>query len=127
MVAPAREPVGLPLDGPADLAAVKSDLRLNDSADDEILHRIIAAVNALVRSWPVAAQAADPETDAPARKWPAHIVQGATMLAGRLYRRRNSPAGFESFADTGAVYVQRNDPDIALLLHLGTYTAPAVG
>jgi hypothetical protein len=50
------------------------------------------------------------------------------MLAGRLYRRRNSPAGVEAFSDLGgAVYVQRNDPDIALLLRTGAYARPMVG
>jgi hypothetical protein len=49
------------------------------------------------------------------------------MLAGRLWRRRNSPAGVESFAGDAAVYVSRNDPDVAQLLGLGAYTPPAVG
>ena len=47
---------------------------------------------------------------------------------GRLYRRRNSPAGVESFSDIGgAVYVQRNDPDIAMMLGIGTYARPVIG
>jgi hypothetical protein len=52
---------------------------------------------------------------------------GARMLAGRLYRRRNNPAGMAEFAAEGPVFIQRNDPDIAMLLRIGAYTPPRVG
>jgi hypothetical protein len=51
----------------------------------------------------------------------ADIVLGANMLVSRLWQRRNSPLGFEAIADQGAVYVSRNDPDVAMLLGLGPY------
>lgn len=52
---------------------------------------------------------------------------GATMLAARLWRRRNSPEGVATFTADGAMYVQRNDPDIAMLLGIGAYAPPVVG
>jgi hypothetical protein len=33
----------------------------------------------------------------------------------------------EVFTDQGAIYVQRNDPDVAQLLRLGTFAGPVVG
>lgn len=123
----AQEVPGLPSAGPVTLAALKDELGIADDADDVTLGRIVLAVNRKVRRWPVAAYAAAPTVDPDDRAWPEDIVQGAVMLASRLSRRRNSPAGFESFAGEGAVYVQRNDPDIAQLLELGTYQPPMVG
>lgn len=57
----------------------------------------------------------------------AAVALGATMLAARLYRRRNSPEGVATFTGEGAVYVQRNDPDVGLLLGLGGNAPPVVG
>jgi hypothetical protein len=59
--------------------------------------------------------------------WSAAVDRGANMLGGRLFRRRNSPSGVETFSGDGVVYVQRSDPDIAQLLQLGDYSKPAVG
>jgi hypothetical protein len=57
-----------------------------------------------------------------------HASWAPRMLAGRLYRRRNNPAGLADFAaEGGPVFVQRNDPDIAMLLRIGAYTPPRVG
>lgn len=114
---------GLPEGGPADLPRVKLQLSIgaDDTRDDDRLNAIVAAVNSLVRTWPVAAAAVNEPT------WPAHIVEGAAMLAARLFRRKNSPAGVEVFASQGAAYVMRTDPDIAMLLKLGSYSTPQVG
>lgn len=115
---------GLPDSGPATLPGTKAFLRIGpgDVKDDESILATVAAVNALVRSWPVAKVAAG------AADWTApnlaHVVLGADMLAGRLWRRRNSPAGVEVFGADGPAYVSRNDPDIARLLRLNL---PAVG
>jgi hypothetical protein len=49
------------------------------------------------------------------------------MMAGRLFRRRESPAGVAAFGELGAVYVMRNDPDVAMLLGLGSWAKPMVG
>lgn len=112
---------GLPEGGPVHRAALKDQLGLTDSEDDAFLDRIVLAVNRKVRRWPVSRYAAGEES------WPADVVEGAMMLCVRLYRRRNSPSGVESFGAEGAVYVQRNDPDIGMLLELGTWSRPQVG
>lgn len=60
-------------------------------------------------------------------EWPEYWKQGAKMLAQRVYRRRDSPAGVEAMGELGPVYVSRNDPDLAQLLELGRYAKPVVG
>lgn len=52
---------------------------------------------------------------------------GGLMLAARLYRRRNSPAGVEVLGDLGATYVSKYDSDLAMMIGLGHYTPPRVG
>lgn len=120
-IMPGTEWPDLPPEGPATLPNVKVQLAITDDDDDERLEFIIAAVNSQVRTWPVAESGVD------ADQWPVRIQLGAVMLCTRLFRRKNSPAGVESFGSQGAVYVQRNDPDIAMLLGLGSWSAPAVG
>lgn len=112
-----------PGEGPTTLPRVKARLRIpdEDTRDDDELLELVGAVNAQVRAWPVSAAAVGLET------WPDHIAAGARMLVCRLYRRRNSPAGVEAFGEAGAVYVMRQDPDIAMLLKLGPWQRPAVG
>lgn len=78
-----------------------------------------AAVNAVVRRFVA--------VPADGVAWESDKVVGAVMLAGRIYTRRNSPAGVATFGAEGAVYVQRNDPDVAMLLGLGPYSPLAVG
>ena len=121
------EPAGLPPAGPADLDAVKTELRLTDPADDAHIAAIVDTVNALTRRLPTARRSADPATDPVAREWFPPTVRGAIMLAARLYARRNSPAGVESFGELGPVYVSRNDPDVSMLLEIGAYAPPAIG
>lgn len=50
--------------------------------------------------------------------WAADTWLGATMLGARLVRRRNSPAGIESWTSDVAAYVRNQDPDVASLLRL---------
>lgn len=107
--------------GPATLQQLKQLLKISDSdtTQDDELERVLAAVNDYVAGLPVSQP--NPTDPAP---WPARTVQGAGMLASRLHRRKGSPAGVEAFGELGAVYVQRNDPDIAWLLKLGAYAKP---
>lgn len=121
------EPPGLPPGGPAELEAVKLELRLTDSGDDAALSAIVAAVNAIIRRLPTANKSADPLTPPIDREWFPPTVRGSVMLAARLFSRRNSPAGVESFGELGPVYVTRNDPDISLLLEIGAYAPPTIG
>ena len=79
----------------------------------------VAAVNALLAGYPWLLDD-DGEPDAAA-------TTGALMLAGRLYRRKNSLSGVEALGDTGALYVARTDPDIARLLRIEQHATPKVG
>jgi hypothetical protein len=117
------ELAGLPEGGPASMTATKVMLSIDatDVRDDAELSNIVAAVNAEVRTWPVSTAAVG------AAAWPANLERGAHMLAARLFRRRNSPAGVESFGSLGAAYVMRTDPDIAMLLKLGSWQRPGLG
>lgn len=109
-----------PATPPTSAAAVREWLTLTGDvvADEAKVALYVAAVNVMVTRF------AAPEADG---TWGADITLGATMLAGRLYRRRNNPAGVAEFAAEGPVFVQRNDPDIAQLLRVGSYTPPRVG
>lgn len=120
---PRTELAGLPDGGPATLAGVKVHLSITDTRDDTRITAQVAAVNRLVRSWPCSEPAVDAAT------WDAapDVVEGATMLAARLFRRKESPAGVESMGPLGAAYVMRSDPDVAMLLQLGPYAGPEVG
>lgn len=64
----------------------------------------------------VATFAADPD-----------VVQGALLLAARIYARKGSPQGLASYGDFGPAPVTRLDPDIERLLSVGRYGRPAVG
>lgn len=121
----------LPATGPIDADDVKAlpyvgaDL---DPVELDRLDNIVAAVNDFVRGLPIAGKARrDTQEAADAAPWPARITEGATMLAGRLWRRRDTPGGVAVLGDAGPVYVRRNDPDVALLLQLGEHGKPAVG
>jgi hypothetical protein len=47
---------------------------------------------------------------------PEPVREAATLLAMRLYKRKDTPLGFEGFQEFGAVRITRIDPDIAELL-----------
>jgi len=47
------------------------------------------------------------------------------MYAAREYRRRNSPAGIETFGDQTS-FVSRFDPDIDRALQTGSYAGPVI-
>ena len=115
-------PEPLPVEPAVDETTVKTWAGINDTDDDGILDEIAAAVDVFIRGLRVA-----DETARGKGEWPAPIRLGAKMLAARLYRRRNSPDGVAAFTGEGAVYVQRNDPDIAVMLRLGAHASPAVG
>lgn len=122
-VIPSLEPLAPHPDGPASLAAVKTYLHISEleTRTDALLTEIVAAVNVKVKALPIS------EAHHGAEVWPADIVHGAVMLCARLYQRRNTAQGYEAFGDGGAVYIQRNDPDIAMMLELGSYAKPKLG
>lgn len=114
----------LPTGEPTTKDKAKAWAGVDDTVDDAVFVQLVAAVNAFVRGLPVA-QRYDADPALPA--WPGTIELGATMLAARLYRRRNTPGGVEVATGLGFAYVRRTDPDVAQLLELGDYAAPAVG
>jgi len=63
----------------------------------------------------------------PNGEWDATTRLGATMLAARWLRRRNSPNGVEALTETGISYVSRYDPDLARMLRIDGYQLPKVG
>lgn len=121
--------MALPATGPASLEGVKAHLggsySEGDASDDDAITLCVGATNAAVRGYPVA-QLADGAADWSGGQLQG-VVLGATLLAARLFRRRNSPDGVVAFAGDTPLYVQRMDPDVALLLQLGANAAPAVG
>lgn len=108
-----------PATGPATADATKAQLSLVTEATDAIVDAAVAAANVYVRRQRCA--------DIDATEWPADVELGANMLAARLVRRRNSPDGVAALTDAGAVYIARTDPDIGMLLQVGSYATPAVG
>jgi hypothetical protein len=111
-----------------DPADVKRWLRLADAVDDDLVADCAAAVEPQVeRSRPdqwIVTVTADDVTRVYTPD--GEVYQAAVMLAGRVYRRRNSPGGIELFADSVA-YVARYDPDIQRALRQGAWAMPAVG
>jgi len=57
---------------------------------------------------------------------PPDVYQGAVQWAGRIYRRRNSPAGIESMGES-VTYAAPSDPDLDQWLRRGRYRMPGVG
>lgn len=120
-------PLNLPAAGPTTPELVKGWLSIDDDVDDTEIGKAVAAVNQLVRRMPVCQLVAAPEGEDPPAGWPDDVELGATMLAARVARRRATPGGVEAAGAFGIAYVRRNDPDVAQLLRLGEYGAPAVG
>lgn len=113
----------LPTEGPTARNDVKAWSGINDDRNDDQVDLVVNAVNAFVRRLPVAQRF---NTD-PAPEWSADVKLGATMLAARVFRRKNTPGGVEAAGAFGVAYVRRNDPDVAQMLELGEYGSPAVG
>lgn len=92
--------------------------RAPESDEDlESVTEVVEAVCSIVPTW----------LQEPADGWAAHHHLGATMLAARLYRRRDSPGGVADFGMEGAGYVSGNWPDVAMLLGIGSYSVGRVG
>jgi hypothetical protein len=112
---------------PADVRAWLRDNAQPPASSDTEVGRVCAMTEAHVErcrpEWgstegdpPVSTYAPDAET-----------YQGAVMYAARELRRRNSPAGVETFGDVGVSFVAKYDPDIDRALCTGGYLRPGVG
>lgn len=96
-----------------------------DASDDAWLAGCVDAVVALVdRCRAAAGTTGDPPV--PAIPDPSACNAGH-LLTMRLYGRRNSAQGIATFAEIGAVYVSRYDPDIEQQLRIGAYLRPGTG
>jgi len=104
---------------------VRAWLRLPAGQDDDLVQQCAAAVGPEVqRSRP---DRWNHDVDPPEYVPDAEVYQGAVMLAAKLYRRRNSPAGIvEGFGDA-VTYVARYDPEVQRALQQGAWSRPAVG
>lgn len=133
MTVPVPYPVGW-----LQLADVKRQLALDDADtdDDALIKAVIDAtepevcrarpdtVNPLPPVPSRRQRAGTPGTTTPADYPDAY--QGAVMMAARVVRRRNSPAGIESFGES-VTYVAAYDPDLDRFLRRGRYRLPGVG
>lgn len=102
-----------------------------DALDDPLIRRVSAAVEPQVQdSRPDLWMPVDPEGGldelSPAYVPDAEVYQAAVMLAARVVRRRNSPGGLETFAES-VTYVSQWDPEIQRALRQGPWRPPAVG
>ena len=105
------------------LADVKRQLALDntDTTDDVLINDCIEATEPEVcRARPDACIPPSTPADFP------DAYRGGVMLAARLVRRRNSPAGIESFGES-VTYVAAYDPDLDRFLRRGRYRLPGVG
>lgn len=105
------------------LADVKRQLAMDatDTADDVLIQDVIDACEPEVcrarpDSWD--------EVRTPATTPDAY--RGGVMLAARVVRRRNSPAGIESFGES-VTYVASFDPDLDRFLRRNRHRMPGVG
>lgn len=117
------EPLPLPVADPTstDIVIATYKIRNVTAEDRSRIDSIVEAVNDYVRTLRVADKARG------STAWPANIVEGATMLAGRIWRRKDTPGGTYTVGGDVPVFVHRQDPDVAMLLGLGSYGKPDVG
>lgn len=94
-----------------------------DTAEDAIITECVAAANSVVGRY---VGEDEPTDDTVPSATDCRIA--ATMLASRLYRRRNSPEGIQGITPEGiAIGIVRSDADIARLLRIDSYTIPMIG
>lgn len=109
-------------------ADVKAWLRLQaqDASDDDLLRAVSAMAEPYVQrcrpEWS-GLDVTDPDHPVAVYLPDAETYQGAVMYAAREYRRRNSPAGIETFGEVTS-FVARFDPDIDRALQTGIYARP---
>lgn len=105
-----------------DLATCKLWLGLTGTGEDTLVTMCLDSTVAGVAGLPIVAN--DPAATSDPATWSDSVRLGAIMLTARRYRRRNSPGGIESYAES-VLYVAKYDPEIASLLRLSDQKAPA--
>jgi len=110
---------------------VRHWLRINDAGDETDqaeTERVCVQTEAYVqRCRPEFYTVPVDPADTPLYEPDGETYQGAVMYAARELRRRNSPAGIETFADGGATFVAKFDADIERALRTGAWNRPGVG
>jgi hypothetical protein len=126
--APAYAPTWL---DPADVRAWLRDNAQPPASSDLEVDRVCAMAEIHVQGcrpeWSTTTTPAPPDPPVTTYTPDAETYQGAVMYAARELRRRNSPAGVETFGDAGLTFVAKYDPDIDRALHTGAYLRPGVG
>jgi hypothetical protein len=102
---------------------VRGWLKLPAGQDDDLVTRCCAAVEITVQRCRPDGWSTD---EVPVYRPDAEILQGATMFAAKVYRRRNSPAGVESFGES-VIYTSTKDAETAIFLRQGQWAMPGVG
>lgn len=107
---------------------VRAWLRLPADLDADLLAACSAAVEPQVQryrpdQWIVTITA---EGETRVYQPDPEVYQAGVMLAARLYRRRNSAAGIETFADS-ILYVAKYDPEIERALRSGSWRRAVIG
>ncbi len=121
MAAPTFTPTWL---DPADVRDWLRDKGIPPASTDAELDRICAQTEAHAqRHRPEWWNAEDPPAYVP----DGETYQGAVMYAAKVCRRRNSPAGVETFGDAGIVFTPKFDAEVDRALHTGGFLHPAVG
>ena len=102
---------------------VRGWLQLPPGDEDTIVNDCVDAANSIVGRY-VGEDVPTDETVPSA----TDCRIAATMLAARLYRRRNSPEGVQGITPEGvAIGIVRSDADIARLLRIDSYSTPMIG
>jgi hypothetical protein len=112
---------------PPALDALKDDLGVNDSRDDERLQRVLDAAVAFVErvhagGYDFGTDDSDPPLPTPS----SDIELGTVRLAGRWHIRRRSPDGLIQMGDLGTARVTSYDVDIDRLLRIGRYRGSVI-
>lgn len=96
----------------------------NAGQGDAYLDLVVKATNAFIEGLPDKPVTLDAEGET---VWSDSTVLAGIMLGARLYNRRNSANGIESFSEAGTSYVSRYDSDISRMLRIDGYKMPRVG
>jgi hypothetical protein len=97
---------------------------LSRPLEDQQALEVLEAVNSLVPTFAVPRGVVDEDGT---RTWAKHQRTGATLLAARLERRKDSPGGLATFGIEGGAYVQGNWADVAMMLGIGPYSVGRTG
>jgi len=106
-----------------DPADVRAWLRLPAGQDDDLIAMCCSAAAVTVERCRPDMWSAD---EPPVYRPDPEVYQGSVMFSAKVYRRRNSPAGVESFGES-VIYTSTKDAEVAIFLRQGQFAMPAVG